>query len=141
VRLFGVIILAGFLSAAAALAATIVGLQVFICRSDPAGCGMAMAYQVLLVPVYAIAAVIAFGIAMAFANRLRAITVTAFILVGLTVLLFVFGIASDASSGRQTNLSDVVELLQVLIPFWVTVAVQWFAIRFFLQRRVAGAVA
>lgn len=138
-RLFGVILLAGLLSAVAAFAVTVAGIQIFACRSDAAGCGMAMAYQVLIVPVYAIVAMVAFGIA--FTNRLLAIAVTAAALVCLTVLLFVFGLASDVSSGRQTQASDVADLLQLLVPFWAAVAVQWFVIRFYLQRRLAGAAA
>lgn len=138
-RLFGVIVLAGLLSAGAALAITLAGLQIFTCSSDPAGCGMAMAFQVLAIPIYAVVLTIIFGLVMLFANRLRAIAVTAFILVGLTLVLFVLGLLSDVMSGRETRASDLLELLQMLLPFWAAVAVQWFVVRYFLTRHMTVA--
>lgn len=142
-RLFGVIVLAGLLSAAAAAAITFAGLEIFTCRSDPAGCGMAAAFQVLAIPVYAVALMIVFGLALLFANRLRAIAMTASILVGITFVLFVIGLLSDSISGRQTRAADLLDLLQLLMPYWATVAVQWLVLRTYLTRRaaVAGAQA
>jgi hypothetical protein len=141
VRLFGIIVLAGLLSAVVALGATAAGIQFVPCRSDPAGCGMAAAFQVLAIPVYTVVLMIVFGLVMMFADRLRAIAVTASILIGITVLLFFVGILSDSVTGRQTKADDLLELLQLLMPYWVAVAVQWLVIRFYLQRRQAGATA
>jgi hypothetical protein len=137
-RLFGIIVLAGLLSAGAALAITLAGLQILTCSSDPAGCGMAMAFQVLAIPVYAAVLTIIFGMVMLFANRLRAIAVTACILVGLTITLFILGLLSDVMSGRQTRASDFLELLQMLLPFWAAVVVQWFVIKYFLTRHMTA---
>jgi hypothetical protein len=141
VRLFGVIVLAGLLSGVVALGVTAAGIQFVQCRSDPAGCGMAAAFQVLAIPVYTVVLMIVFGLVMMFADRLRAIAVTASILVGITVLLFFIGILSDSITGRQTKPDDLLELLQLLMPYWVAVAVQWFVIRFYLMRRMANEVA
>jgi hypothetical protein len=141
VKLLGVILLAGLVSAAIAFGVTLAAIQLVKCRSDAAGCGMATAFQVLFVPVYAIVMMIASLIAMAFRNRLRALGVAALILVGATLMLFVVGLASDASSGRQTQAADIIELLQLLVPFWATIGVQWFVIRAWLNRQSAGASA
>jgi hypothetical protein len=134
-RLFGVIVLAAILSCFAGLAVTIALNQLIACRSDPAGCGLAEAYTVLAVPLEAVLVMIALGIAVLFRNRLLAIGIVA---VGLGVLAFstiVLGLASDASSGRTTRLSDILELLQIVVPFCAVVATQWFLIRAYLLRR------
>jgi hypothetical protein len=140
-KLFGVIVLAAILSCFSGLAVTILLNQLIACRSDPAGCGLAQAYTVLAVPLEAVLVLIVFGIAVVFRNRLRAIAIVA---IGLCVLAFsmiAVGLSSDMSSGRATKPDDILELLQLIVPFCVVVVTQWFLIRTYLLRRQAAEAA
>lgn len=137
-KLFGAIVLAGVISFFAGLVITIAASFVFPCGSDKAGCGMGDAYRIFFVPIYAIAGMIAFGISAPGKSRERPLKLTMLTLVLVSVFLAVFAIGSDINNGRPVRLGTLLELLQVLLPFWAVVLIQWRIIRgFVLERDVA----
>jgi len=139
-KLFGAILLAGVISLFAGLVITIAASFVIPCSSDKAGCGMGDAYRLFFVPVYAIAGMIAFGISAPGKSRERPLKLTMLTLVLVSVFLAVFAIGSDLDNGRPMRLGTLLELLQVLLPFWAVVLVQWRVIRgFVLERETAQA--
>jgi len=134
-RLFAIILLAWLLSLFAGIAATITGSALFPCSSDPAGCGMGDAYRVFAVPIFVLIGMIAFGISAPGKNRERAVRITMKVLLLVPVFLIAFGLIADASSGRSTRSSDIVEGLQLAVPFSGVILMQWFVVRHFLRRR------
>ncbi len=137
-KLFGAIILAGVISFFAGLIVTVIGSWIIPCGSDKAGCGMGDAYRIFFVPLYAIAGMIAFGISAPGKSRERPLKLTMLTLVLVSVFLAVFAIGSDLDNGRPVRLGTLLELLQMLLPFWAVVLVQWRIIRgFVLERDVA----
>lgn len=137
-KLFGAIILAGVISLFAGLIVTVIGSWIIPCGSDKAGCGMGDAYRIFFVPLYAIAGMIAFGISAPGKSRERPLKLTMLTLVLVSVFLAVFAIGSDLDNGRPVRLGTLLELLQMLLPFWAVVLVQWRIIRgFVLERDVA----
>ena len=52
-----------------------------------------------------------------------------------------FGFVADASAGKATRVADVLDGLQLAIPFWAVVVMQWFVVRDFLRRREQERVA
>jgi hypothetical protein len=137
-KLFGAIILAGVISFFAGLIVTLLGSWIIPCGSDKAGCGMGDAYRIFFVPLYAIAGMIAFGVSAPGKSRERPLKLTMLTLVLVSVFLAVFAIGSDLDNGRPVRLGTLLELLQMLLPFWAVVLVQWRIIRgFVLERDVA----
>jgi hypothetical protein len=134
-RLFAIILLGGLLSLFAGIAAAISGSALIPCSSDPAGCGMGEAYRIFAVPVFVLIGMIAFGISAPGEDRERAVRITMKVLLLVPVFLIAFGLAADASSGRSTRISDLLEGLQLAAPFWGVILVQWFVVRHFLRRR------
>jgi hypothetical protein len=134
-RLFFIILLAGLLSLFVAVAVTIAGSAVVPCSSDPAGCGMGDAYRIFAVPLYVAIGMIAFGISAPGRDRERRVRITMKVLMLVPVFLIAFGFAADASAGKSTRGSDVLEALQLAAPFWAAVVTQWFVVRDFLRRR------
>ena len=134
-RLFVIILLAGLLSLFAGLAVTIAGSALIPCRSDPAGCGMGEAYRVFIVPLYIVIGMIAFGISAPGKNRGRALRMTMKVLILIPVFLIAFGLAADLVEGKMPRSADVLEALQLAMPFWAVVVTQWLVVRGFLRRR------
>lgn len=134
-RLFFVILLAGLLSVLAGIAVTIGGSALIACSSDPAGCGMGEAYRIFAVPAYALIGMIAFGISAPGQGRERTVRITMKVLMLVPIFLIAFGLAADASAGKSTRGSDILEALQLAAPFWGVVVTQWFVVRGFLRRR------
>ena len=134
-RLFGVILLAGLLSVFAGLAVTIAGSAVVPCSSDPAGCGMGEAYRIFAIPAYVLIGMIAFGISAPGQGRERTVRITMKVLMLVPIILIAFGLAADGSAGKTTKGSDILEALQLVVPFWAVVFTQWFVVRDFLRRR------
>lgn len=140
-RLFVVILLGGLLSLFAGITFTIAGSAVFPCGSDPAGCGMAEAYRLFAVPVFVAIGMIVFGIAAPGQGRERAIRIAMKVLLLVPVFLIAFGFVADASAGKATRVADVLDALQLAIPFWAVVVMQWYVVRDFLRRREQERVA
>jgi hypothetical protein len=135
-RLFAIILLAGLLSLFAGIAATIAGSALIACSSDPAGCGMGEAYRLFAVPIFVLIGMIAFGIsAPGRSSRERAVRITMKVLLLVPVFLIAFGFIADISAGKSTRSSDILEALQLAVPFWCVVLLQWFVVRDFLRRR------
>lgn len=139
-KLFGAILLAGVISFFAGLVVTIAASLVIPCSSDKAGCGMGDAYRLFFVPIYAIAGMIAFGISAPGKSRERPLKLAMLTLILVSVFLAVFAIGSDINNGRPVKVGTLLELLQVLLPFWAVVLIQWRIIRgFVLERETAQA--
>lgn len=128
-RLFLAIVIAILVSAIAGALATVAGSALISCRSDAAGCGMGDAYRILFVPAEVIVVVIVLAISAIGRNRERALRMTMKVLILVPVFLVSFGIISDLSSGRATRADDVIEALQLAVPFWIVVLVQWVILR------------
>ena len=77
---------------------------------------------------------IVFGVAVLFKNRLTSIRNAAIGLVVLAWSLIAVGLGSDLSSGRTTRLEDILDLLQLILPFTAVVATQWFVLKTYLNR-------
>lgn len=140
-KLLGAIVLAGVISFIAGLVVTVAASFVFPCGSDKAGCGMGDAYRLFFVPIYAVAGMIAFGISAPGKSRERPLKLTMLTLILVSVFLAVFAIGSDIGNGRPMRLGNLMELLQVLLPFWAVVLVQWRIIRGFVLEREAALAA
>lgn len=140
-KLFGVICLAGLLSLIVGIGVTAAVSAIAPCYSDKAGCGMGEAYRLFVVPVYAIAGMIGFGISAAGKNRERALWLTLITLALVAVFLFLFAIGADMSSGHSTTMSDASDALQAAVSYWAVILVQWRLIRDYLRRRVSAQVA
>ncbi len=112
---------------------------IFTCRSDPAGCGLAQAYQTLFVLIEVVAVLLLFALSSIGKNRERIIRRTMLTLVLVPVILLFLGLASDISSGRSTKSGDIIEVLQLALPFWTIIVAQWWMIRAAIQRRAARA--
>jgi hypothetical protein len=72
-KLFGMVLLAGFISLICGVAVTSAASSIMPCYSDKAGCGMGEAYRLLFVPGYVLLAMIGFGIAAPGKHRERAL--------------------------------------------------------------------
>ena len=121
---------------AAAVASFVVGIGVMLasaalepCRSDLAGCGMVSAYQALIIPVEVVVVAVANVISALRRQRELALRRCFLTLMLVPVCLLVLVIASDLSSGRQTQMADVLASLQGTLPFWAIVLVQWLLFR------------
>lgn len=134
-RLFAIILLAGLLSLFVAIAATIAGSALIPCSSDPAGCGMGEAYRIFAIPAYVLIGMIAFGISAPGRDRERTVRITMKVLMLVPVFLIALGFAAGGSAGKTTKGSDILEALQLAVPFWGVVFTQWFVVRDFLRRR------
>lgn len=137
-RLFFTILLAGAISFFVGFGVTYATSALIACRSDAAGCGLGDAYRLLLVPVYVMVAMIAFGIAAAGKPRERPLLLTMLTLVLVAVFLVMFAVASDMQSGRATQIADVLEAFQLAITYWTVVVVQWLLIRAYVRKRDAA---
>jgi hypothetical protein len=134
-RLFAIILLAGLLSLFVAIGATIAGSALIPCSSDPAGCGMGEAYRIFAIPAYVSIGMIAFGISAPGQDRERRVRITMKVLMLVPMFLIAFGLAADGNAGKTTRGSDILEALQLAVPFWAVVFAQWFVVRDFLRRR------
>jgi hypothetical protein len=134
-RLLVIILLAGLLSLFAGLAVTIAGSALIPCSSDPAGCGMGEAYRVFGVPLYALAAMVVFGIAAAGKDRQRAVRIAMKVMLLVPLFLIGFTVVADFSAGKAPRKADVLEAVQAAAPVWAVVLTQWFVVRDFIRRR------
>jgi hypothetical protein len=137
-KLFGVVLLAGLLSLIVGVGVTIALSAVAPCYSDKAGCGMAEAYRLFLVPGFVLLAMVAFGISAGGRNRERPLWLTMITLLLVPVFLFLLAVGSVLASGRTPNDSDFSDSLQAAATFYAVVFVQWRLIRDFLRRREAA---
>jgi hypothetical protein len=99
------------------------------CRSDFAGCGVVSAYQALIIPVEVLVVAGANVISALRRQRELALRRCFLTLMLVPVCLLVLVIASNLSSGRQTQMADVLASLQGTLPFWTIVLVQWLLFR------------
>lgn len=86
---------------------------------------MASAYQALIIPVEVLVVAVANVISALRRQRELALRRCFLTLMLVPVCLLVVGVGSDLSSGRQTQMADVLGLLQGTLPFWAIVFVQW----------------
>jgi O-antigen ligase len=136
-KLFGMVLLAGFISLICGVAVTSAASSIMPCYSDKAGCGMGEAYRLLVVPGYALFAMIGFGIAAPGKYRERALKLAMLVLVLVAVFVIALGMASDANSGRSPNAGDLIDAVQMSVSYWVVVIVQWLMLRRYLRLREA----
>ncbi len=108
------------------------------CRSDPAGCGLSSAYQTLIIPAEVVFVAVVNIISALRRQREQALRRSFLTLVLVPICLVVLGITSDIYSGRQTQLADMLELLQFALPFWAIALVQWLLFRSILAGRDAA---
>lgn len=105
------------------------------CSRDLTGCGIVSAYQALIIPVEVLVVAVANVVSALRRQRELALWRCFLTLMLVPVCLLVLVIASDLSSGRQTEMADVLASLQGTLPFWAIVLVQWLLFRGILVRR------
>jgi membrane protease YdiL (CAAX protease family) len=127
---------------AAVVASFVIGLGVMLagaalesCPGDLAGCGVVSALQALIIPVEVLIVAVANVISALRRQRELAFWRCFLTLMLVPVCLLVLAVASDFSSGRQTEMADVLASLQGTLPFWTIVLVQWLMFRSLLARQ------
>ncbi|MGM4918336.1 hypothetical protein [Tardiphaga sp. 813_E8_N1_3] len=134
-KLFGIVLLAGFVSLICGFVVTSIGSAVMPCFSDKAGCGLGEVYRMLFVPAYVLIAMIGLGIAAIGKKRENALKLAMLVLVLVAVFVVLSGVGSDIMAGRTTGASDLVDASQMSVSYWIVVVVQWLFIRRYLRLR------
>jgi hypothetical protein len=96
---------------------------------------MVSAYQALIIPVEVLVVAGANVISALRRQRELALRRSFLTLMLVPVCLLVLVIVSNLSSGRQTQMADVLASLQGTLPFWAIVLVQWLLFRGILARQ------
>jgi hypothetical protein len=96
---------------------------------------MGEAYRVFILPLCVVIGMIAFGVSAPGNSRERAVRMTMKVLMLVPVFLIAFGLAADFVEGKMPRSADVLEALQLAVPFWAVVVTQWLVVRGFLRRR------
>lgn len=130
-KLFGMIILAGIVSALVGGGVTLLESILIACRT-PAGCGFSEVHRVILVPIYMVLGMAVFAVAATRPQWSKAMFYALRLLVLIPVLLVVVGLAADAAPGAKTKQMDILNALQLAVPFWVVIVVQYRVIRRYL---------
>jgi len=138
-RLAGVLILAVVASAfAGALGYAAVSLLPD--WDDAAGRGLGEAFRVLLIAVYLILSILLFGLALWRKDRERHLKRARSILLLAPLLVVVLGVVDNGAFGIDW-LREAVGAVQMFVPLWAVVLVQWLILRGYLSRRTALAEA
>jgi hypothetical protein len=137
-RLFLLIVIAGVVSFAAGIGVVILTSQYLPSYDDAAGRGLGELYRLASVVFYAVVAMIVFG---STARGERGFRIAIRTLVIVPAGLVLFGVMSDLT-GRADLYAlkrQFFSAIQVLLPLWTVVLIQWFILRWGVnQRKVAG---
>jgi energy-converting hydrogenase Eha subunit A len=137
-RLFLMILLAGLLSAAAGIGATIATSQWLPSYDDAAGRGLGEVFRLAFALVYTLVSMIALG--MSSRDR-TAPTKTMWVLLALPLAVIAIGSASDLSRlfGWYEIKKAFWSSLQIVIPLWCVVLTQWIVMRLYMRGKLSPA--
>lgn len=133
-KLFGVIIFAGLVSVLISGGVTLVEAVLIAC-ARPAGCGFSEVYRLALVPAYALLAMAVFALAATRTQWGKMMFYAMRLMVLIPVLLVVVGLAADAAPGVKVKQMDILNALQLAVPFWVVIVAQYWIVRRYLDSR------
>src|ERR1700761_2305769 len=131
-RSAGVFILA-FVASAIAGALAYAGVSLLPDWDDAAGRGLGGAFRALLIAVYLILSFALFGLALCRADRARHLKRALSILLLAPLLVAVLGVVNNGVSGVQW-LREAVGAVQMFVPLWAIVLVQWLILHSYLSR-------
>jgi hypothetical protein len=137
--------LAGFLIlafVASAFAGALAGAAVSLLPDwdDAAGRGLGQAFRVLLIAVYLILSMLLFGLALWRSNRERHLKRALSILLLAPLLVVVLGVVNNGVYGIHW-LREAVGAVQMFVPLWAVVLVQWLILHGYLSRQSTAAEA
>ena len=137
-RLFLLTVLAGVVSIAAGVGVVILTSQYLPSYDDAAGRGLGEVYRLASALVYGVIVMVVLG---GTARNERMFRVAMLALLIAPACLVLFGALSDLT--RRADLyalkRQFFSAIQVLLPLWTVVLVQWFILRWGVNRRkVAG---
>jgi len=137
-RLFLLTVLAGVISIAAGIGVVILTSQYLPSYDDAAGRGLGEVYRLASAVTYGVVVMVVLG---GTARSERAFRIAMLALLIAPACLVLFGVLSDLT--RRADLyalkRQFSSAVQVLLPLWTVVLVQWFILRWGVNRRkVAG---
>jgi hypothetical protein len=107
---------------------------------DAAGRGLGDAFRALLIAVYVIVSIIAYGFAVWRSDRERHLKRALMILLLAPFLIVVLGVIDNGIHGINW-LREAVGGVQMFTPLWTVALVQWMILHIHLSRRTAPAEA
>jgi hypothetical protein len=138
-RLAGALILA-FIASAFAGALAFAAVSLLPDWDDAAGRGLGDAFRALLIAVYLILGLLLFGLALWRSDRERHLKRALSILLLAPLLVVVLGVINNGVYGIHW-LREAVGALQMFVPLWAVVLVQWLILHRYLSRRATPAEA
>jgi len=129
-----IIVSAGVVSAAAGFAAWYATSAWLPSYDDAAGRGLGEVYRLFMAAAYVLIAMAAFGIAAPGVARERPLKITMLLLIVAPFLIDVAGCVQNAG-GRLDVAKEFFGALQMFVPLWAIVVVQWLVVRWYIRRR------
>jgi len=126
------------------VASVVVGVLAFAVYSllpdwdDAAGRGLGEAFRAVLIVVYVIIAIIVYGFAAWRGDRERHLKRRLGILCLVPLLIPVLGLVDNGIHHIQW-FRETVGAVQMFVPLWLVVLVQWLVLHMYLPRRAAHA--
>ena len=135
-RLLLIIILASLLSAAGGFAAWYAASAWLPNYDDAAGRGLGEVYRLFFTAAYVLIAMIAFGIVAPGDARERPVNIT---LAVLLLLPFLIDVAGCVQNGGSLDVpKEFFSSLQMFLPLWTVVVVQWLVVRCYIRANKGG---
>jgi hypothetical protein len=118
------IFVAAFVSLMVGIAVSMLSTEMLPCFSDRAGCGMAGAFRLFVVPVEVIVVSIVLGIsAIRRSRKILKLAMWSLCFAGALLLVLVPGFGQGPSAFR-----NFIELSQLAVPFLAVVVSQWLVL-------------
>ena len=134
-RLAGVLMLA-FVASTVAGAIGFAAVSLLPDWDDAAGRGLDEAFRALLIAVYLILSILLFGLALWRKDRERHLKRARSILLLAPLLVVVLGVVDNGVFGIDW-LREAVGAVQMFVPLWAVVLVQWLILHGYLSRQAA----
>jgi hypothetical protein len=138
-RSAGVFILAFVASAIAGMLAYAV-VSLLPDWDDAAGRGLGDAFRALLIAVYLILSILLFGLALWRKDREHRLKRALSILLLAPLLVVILGVVNNGIHGIHW-LREAIGAVQMFVPLWAVVLVQWLILHGYLSRQTALAEA
>ena len=107
---------------------------------DAAGHGLGEAFRALLIAVYLILSILLFGLALWRNDRERHLKRALSILFLAPLMIVVLGVVNNGIHGINW-LREILGAVQMFVPLWAIVLVQWLILHGYLSRQAAPAEA
>jgi hypothetical protein len=138
-RLAGLLLLA-FVGSAFAGALAYAAMSLLPDWDDAAGRGLGEAFRALLIAVYLILSILLFALALCRNDRARHLKRALSILLLAPLLVVVLGVVNNGVYGIHW-LREAIGAVQMFVPLWAIVLVQWLILHRYLSRQAALAEA